>query len=92
MIRKLKLESLHVESFQTTAAAPGLRGTVQAHAEAEPVTGTRCDTYETCNVDTREPYCGGGPTEVSYCTERCTHYESCGVDSCWVDQTTNCTA
>lgn len=92
-MRKLKPESLHVESFETTAAAPGSRGTVRGHAEAAPATGTRCYTYyDTCQVDTREPYCFGGPTEVSYCTERCTNYDSCGVDPCWVEQTTNCTA
>jgi hypothetical protein len=39
MICKLKLESLHVESFETTAAAPGWRGTVQAHADSDEPTG-----------------------------------------------------
>jgi hypothetical protein len=32
-MRKLKLESLHVQSFATTAAAPSTRGTVQAHED-----------------------------------------------------------
>lgn len=31
---KIQLESLHVESFETTAAAPWQRGTVQANADA----------------------------------------------------------
>ncbi|HEU0015278.1 MAG TPA: hypothetical protein VFQ45_16440 [Longimicrobium sp.] len=35
-MRKLKLESLEVESFATTERGAGLRGTVQAHAEIAP--------------------------------------------------------
>lgn len=89
-MRKLKLDSLYVESFQTTAAPRQVLGTVQGHAEA--ITGTRCPSYDPC-LDTRDPYCGGGPTEVRYCTERCTNYETCGVDDCWVQpNTTNCTS
>lgn len=36
MIRKLKLESLHVQSFATTAAAPAASGTVRAHQDPTP--------------------------------------------------------
>jgi hypothetical protein len=40
MIRKLKLESLHVESFEITVAPRPARGTVQAHAD-EPTADCR---------------------------------------------------
>lgn len=40
-MRKIQLESLHVESFETTAAAPEQRGTVRANADTKP-------TEETC--------------------------------------------
>ena len=36
-MRKLKLETLQVESFETTAAAPRERGTVEAHGRPGPI-------------------------------------------------------
>lgn len=38
-MRKLTLEALHVESFETTSGAPHMRGTVQANVNT-PDTGT----------------------------------------------------
>ena len=70
-MRKLKLESLHVDSFATSAAAPRLAGTVQAHAAAAP-------TYNPCY--TNEPTCG--PTDGLDCTYTCTKMVSCIPDFC----------
>lgn len=36
-MRKLKLESLQVESFETTPAAANERGTVNAHGKPAPI-------------------------------------------------------
>lgn len=99
-MRKLTLESLHVESFETTAAAPVSRGTVQAHAEA--ITGTTCDTYDRCQPTydpgtcqpSYDPHTCQGTEDWMCCTLGCTRmYETCGVDYCWVEEPTlNCTA
>ena len=46
-MRKLKLESLKVESFETTPNAPRLRGTVQAHGTIQPTPPTiSIETYD----------------------------------------------
>ncbi|HEX5870126.1 MAG TPA: hypothetical protein VFY65_06915 [Longimicrobium sp.] len=45
-MRKLKLESLAVESFETSPVAAQVRGTVDAHAKPTPPT-----TLQTYNVD-----------------------------------------
>jgi hypothetical protein len=61
-MRKLKLDSLNVDSFQTTAAAPRSAGTVQAHAAPTHT----CATYElTC-----------GPSGLD-CTYTCTKMDHC---------------
>ncbi|HYW10694.1 MAG TPA: pinensin family lanthipeptide [Longimicrobium sp.] len=80
-MRKLKLESLHVESFETTAAAPGLRGTVQAHADSDEsvcfcqmTEGWACETWdlEAC-----------GDTQYMDCTMGCTDFKTCvGPGTC----------
>ena len=80
-MRELKLESLQVESFDTTAAAPPARGTVQAHADSgESVClclasdGWECQTwdYEVC-----------GDTNYLDCTLACTDFASCqGPGAC----------
>ncbi|HYW11862.1 MAG TPA: hypothetical protein VE871_07880 [Longimicrobium sp.] len=44
-MRKLKLESLAVESFETTPVAQQARGTVDAHARPRPT------TLQTYNVE-----------------------------------------
>jgi hypothetical protein len=62
-MRKLKLESLNVDSFQTSAAALRSAGTVQAHAP----------TYNPCY--TWEPTCG--PTDGLDCTYTCTKMDFC---------------
>lgn len=92
-MRKLTLESLHVDSFETTAAAPASRGTVQAHAEAEPITGRTCEMYDTCKASC-DPRTCPGTEDWMCCTYGCTRmYETCGVDYCWVEEPTrNCTS
>lgn len=50
-MNKLRLESLEVESFDTTAATPNLQGTVAAHEDA--------DTLRNC------PYSYGGTCVIS---------------------------
>jgi hypothetical protein len=65
-MRKLKLDSLSIESFETSAAAPRSAGTVQAHAAAAP-------TYNPCY--TFEPTCG--PTDGLDCTYTCTKMDFC---------------
>jgi hypothetical protein len=64
-MRKLKLESLTVESFETAAAAPQVRGTVDAHAKPKPT------TLQTYNVD----ICGD--TQYFDCTLGCTVETNC---------------
>lgn len=68
-MRKLKLESLHVESFQTSASVSRSAGTVQAHAAAAPT--HTCGTYEL----------GCGPSGLD-CTYTCTKMISCAADLC----------
>jgi hypothetical protein len=88
-MRKLTLESLHVDSFQTTAAAPRLRGTVQGHAEA--ITGSRCPSYDPCHPQTEYTVCR--ETEYMDCTYGCTRlYNTCGGNYCWIDKTADCTS
>jgi hypothetical protein len=101
-MRKLKLESLHVESFDTTADATRHRGTVDGHADVAPDT-------RACPVDTIEPnpsYCvicypvsydhrctydprECGDTNYMDCTFGCSQYNSCKV--CWIEETKACT-
>lgn len=88
-MRKLKLESLQVDSFDTTAAASGLRGTVPAHAEA--ITGTRCPTYDPCQPSYDPHNCPY--TEFMDCTYGCTRlYNTCGGNYCWIEKTADCTS
>ena len=62
-MRKLTLESLAVESFETAAAAPQVRGTVDAHVKPP-----RPNTY---NVD------ACGDTFYFDCTLGCTVETNC---------------
>jgi hypothetical protein len=66
-MRKLKLDSLHVESFATAAAAPRPGGTVQGHAG--PVTfDFRCRTVDvTVCPDTQYLDCTLGCSNVASC-------------------------
>jgi hypothetical protein len=96
-MRKLKPESLQVESFEITAAAPTSRGTVHAHAEAAPITGSACPTYDPCRPSHDPRTCQGTEDWLCCtldCTLECTRlYETCGVDYCYVgDPTRNCTS
>jgi hypothetical protein len=70
-MRKLTLESLQVESFATSAAAPQAGGTVRAHDALAP-TQNPCYTHE--------PGCG--PTDQLDCTYTCTKMVSCVPDFC----------
>ena len=46
-MRKLKLESLQVESFETTGIATRMRGTVDAHCDPQPTPPTiSIETYD----------------------------------------------
>ena len=83
-MRKLKLEALQVESFDTAAAAPSARGTVRAHAPLSEGGESiciclasddwACQTwdYEVC-----------GDTNYLDCTLVCTDFASChGPGTC----------
>jgi hypothetical protein len=62
-MRKLKLESLQVETFETTPAAANERGTVNAHGKPSPI--------ETYNVER----CGD--TRYFDCTLGCSVETNC---------------
>ncbi len=64
-MRKTKLESLAVESFQTTAAAQQARGTVDAHSREWPTTVQTHDV-EAC-----------GDTRYFDCTLGCSVHTAC---------------
>jgi hypothetical protein len=66
-MRKLKLESLQVESFETTTAAPRERGTVEAHGKPHPI-----ETYspERCG-DTMYFDCTLGCSQNTACPNGC---------------------
>lgn len=72
-MHKLRLESLAVESFQTSAIAAQARGTVAAHAKPQP------PTIQTYNVD----LCGD--TMYFDCTLGCSINTNC-VGGCGVTQ------
>jgi hypothetical protein len=100
-MRKLKLESLQVESFETTAGSQGVRGTVQGHA---PNTvgcpgGTGVSDCAICQPGTIDLACQPltydyrdcGVTNPLYdCTYGCTRntcdrYVNSCGDVCWID-------
>ena len=62
-MRKLKLESLAVESFQTSPIATQARGTVEAHGKPQPL--------QTYNVD------DCGETMYFDCTLGCSYNTYC---------------
>ncbi|HEU0014521.1 MAG TPA: hypothetical protein VFQ45_12600 [Longimicrobium sp.] len=77
---KLELEALEVDSFDTSAAADGEAGTVEARqADAD------CTYYATCLCKTAYYHCGTGPHTIHSCNytfdARCyyTCYEVCGT-------------
>ena len=80
-MRKLKLDSLQVDSFETTAAVPAPRGTVQAHARTNAPgcggggdTGGGLATFETeCTLNAE--VCGD--TNYLECTYGCSLDTAC---------------
>ena len=68
-MRKLKLESLNVESYATSGSAESPAGTVRAHAAAAPT--YTCATYEV----------GCGPSGLD-CTYTCTKMVGCPTVFC----------
>ena len=80
-MRKLKLDSLTVESFDTTDGAPPARGTVPAHAgSGESVCICQLSGNWRCQTDDYE-VCGD--TNYLDCTLACTDFASCmGPGSC----------
>lgn len=74
-MRKLKLESLTVESFETASAASCSGGTLYAHQQQRPTTLQTYDVQECgdtryfdctfgCSMNTN---CAGGCVESVYC-------------------------
>jgi hypothetical protein len=78
----LNLDSLHVESFETTAEALAPRGTVRGNVVSETTcqqiicdcqtNGTECETNYECDTDAAT--CGAS------CTFYCSH--TCPVNTC----------
>ena len=73
-MRKLKLESLQVESFETIRYAPRTRGTVDAHGDPRPTPGT--GPIETYNVD------ACGDTRYFDCSLGCPSIAPCDTEFC----------
>jgi hypothetical protein len=69
-MRKLKLESLQVESFETTALARQERGTVDAHAKPKPPTTLQTYNVDICG-DTMYFDCTLGCSLNTYCAGAC---------------------
>ena len=72
MRKKLSLDALAVESFET-GAAEDERGTVHAHA------GDGCTCVKTCLCRTAYYHCGTGPHTIHSCDY--TFNDSCGYDT-----------
>lgn len=77
--RKLRIDSLAVESFSTAGDSSG-RGTVRGHEDD-------CTWFDSCFCHTAYAVCGTGPATIHSCTytddERCfdTKYDACtGTD------------
>jgi len=77
-MRKLKLESLNVESFDTTTAPSFSRGTVQGNDQAgtEPSACRLCQITEGFKCQTEDPE-ACGPTNYLDCTLACSDFASC---------------
>ncbi len=67
-MRKLKVESLQVESFPTTPNAPSTRGTVQAHGSI----------HHSPSLETYDP-AACGETQYFDCSLGCPSIAPCGV-------------
>jgi hypothetical protein len=101
-MRKLKLESLQVESFETTAPDRASRGTVDGHVAPAPDT-KHCDDSgpSYCNVcyESQDTLCEPATYDVVVCTDTnyfdctfgCTQQNTCGYRKCWIgDDTKRC--
>jgi len=74
--RKLEIDRLEVESFDTSAAGKVVRGTVQAHEDTEFL----CDTlYHSCGWSEIECPTQGCRTDW----ETCGNFGSCCPAVCW---------
>ena len=80
--KTLDLDQLAVESFETTSASAGARGTVHAHesdGDPEPVHIADCTCAASCLCPTNAYYCATAPATVVSCTY--TNNVSCEYDS-----------
>ena len=59
----LEMESLSVESFETTAPAGSGRGTVRGRGEDPPP----CTQFDSCYCETAYAVCGTGPATIYSC-------------------------
>jgi hypothetical protein len=93
-MRKLKLESLQVESFETTSSWSPSGGTVNGHAVAPDTRGacggnTAVSQCVICEPQTYDPaQCG--QTNYLDCTYGCSYRcsNTTGCDLCWVHEDT----
>ncbi|MFL5539006.1 MAG: hypothetical protein ACJ8J0_08440 [Longimicrobiaceae bacterium] len=69
--RRLDLDRLSVDSFETTAAPAGARGTVRAHESGDAPAPTppeyACTCQNTCLCKTNYYYCGTGHATIYSC-------------------------
>ena len=72
MRKKLSLESLSVDTFETGTAETEDRGTVRGNAAG-------CTCVRTCLCRTANYNCGTGPYTIYSCDY--THNDSCGYDT-----------
>lgn len=82
-MRKLKLEALHVESFETTPAAPRLRGTIHGNQDGAGTTtqqGTRVSACAVCEQWSDERICGLDTYNANECGE--TKVFDCTLGGC----------
>jgi hypothetical protein len=78
-MKKLKLESLEVTSFETGSAGPQERGTVNGRAKPEP------DTFRNCPETAF--HC---PTDPNFdCTYGCSYFTGC-LENCGLTQDVDC--
>jgi hypothetical protein len=98
-MRKLRLESLQVESFQTVAPLPEARGTVRGHRPNTDGCGSGASDCPVCVMPTEWHCPATAPVQCPDtawldCTYGCTYTQdnanSCSL--CWVEVTEGCTA
>ena len=96
-MRKLKLETLQVESFETTSTGRTSRGTIEGHDAVAPDTKACADTGPSyCHVCYETDGCQPETYDVQLCTDTnyfdctlgCTQYDTCGHRKCAIDDNT----